>query len=166
MEYTVRPSSGADSEALIALFSGPKAAANTLQIPYESPEARRQRLTNPPPGLYSLVACTPEGEVVGNLGLTVNQRPRRSHVADLGMAVHDDWQGRGVGTALMAAACDLADRWLPVLRIELTVYVDNAPALALYAKFGFEREGLLRRYALRDGAYVDAYAMARLRSGT
>ena len=166
MEYTVRPSSPADSEALIALFSGPKAAANTLQIPYESPEARRQRLLNPPPGLYSLVACTPEGEVVGNLGLAVNQRPRRSHVADLGMAVHDDWQGRGVGTALLAAACDLADRWLPVLRIELTVYVDNAPALALYEKFGFEREGLLRRYALRDGGYVDAYAMARLRPGT
>lgn len=166
MKYTVRPSRTADSEALIALFNGPKAAANTLQVPYESPEARLQRLANPPPGLYSLVACTPEGEVVGNLGLSVNQRPRRSHVADLGMAVHDDWQGRGVGTALMAAACDLADRWLPVLRIELTVYVDNAPALALYAKFGFEREGLLRHYALRDGGYVDAYVMARLRPGT
>jgi putative acetyltransferase len=165
MEYTVRPSTTADSEALVALFSGPKAAANTLQIPYESPEARKQRLLNPPPGHYSLVACTPEGELVGNLGLTVNQRPRRSHVADLGMAVRDDWQGRGVGTALMAAACDLADRWLPVRRIELTVYVDNAPAITLYTKFGFEREGLLRQYALRDRGYVDAYAMARLRPG-
>jgi putative acetyltransferase len=66
----------------------------------------------------------------------------------------------------MTTACDLADRWLPVLRIELTVYVDNAAALALYAKFGFAREGLLRRYALRDGGYVDAYAMARLRPET
>lgn len=163
MEYTVRPSTTADSEALVALFSGPKAAANTLQIPYDAPEARKQRLASPPPGHYSLVACTPEGEVVGNLRLTVNQRPRRSYVADLGMAVRDDWQGRGVGTALMVAACDLADRWLPVRRIELTVYVDNAPALALYTRFGFEREGLLRQYALRDGGYVDAYAMARLR---
>jgi putative acetyltransferase len=63
----------------------------------------------------------------------------------------------------MATACDLADRWLPVRRIELTVYVDNAPAIALYTRFGFEREGLLRQYALRDGGYIDAYAMARLR---
>ena len=29
--------------------------------------------------------------------------------------------------------------------------------------FGFEVEGLLRGYAFRDGAFVDSYAMARLR---
>ena len=35
-------------------------------------------------------------------------------------------QRQGVGTALMQAICDYADRWMGVLRIELTVYVDNA----------------------------------------
>ena len=49
-----------------------------------------------------------------------------------------------------------------VLRLELTVYVDNARAIALYRKFGFEVEGTHRAYALRDGAYVDALCMARL----
>lgn len=163
MEYTVRPATVADIDALIQIFNGPRASANTLNIPYESPDARRRRMAEPQPGFYSLVACAPEGEVVGNIGLRVNQRPRRSHTADLGMAVRDDWQGRGVGTALMAAACDLADRWLPVTRIELTVYTDNAAAIALYARFGFVVEGTLRRYALRDGGYVDAHTMARLR---
>jgi putative acetyltransferase len=163
VEYTVRPFTLADADALIRIFSGPLAAAGTLQIPYESPDARRKRLESPQPGSYSLVACTPEGEVVGTLGLHVAQRPRRSHVADLGMAVRDDWQGKRVGTALLTAACDLADRWLPVTRIELTVYTDNASAVRLYEKFGFEREGTLRHYALRDGQYVDAYSMARLR---
>jgi putative acetyltransferase len=33
----------------------------------------------------------------------------------------------------------------------------------LYRKFGFVEEGLLHAYAYRDGAYVDALAMARLR---
>jgi putative acetyltransferase len=42
------------------------------------------------------------------------------------MAVRDDWQGKGVGTALMEAALDLADNWLNLTRIELRVYVDNA----------------------------------------
>jgi putative acetyltransferase len=163
MEYTVRPATRTDIDALIQIFIGPRAAANTLQIPYESPDARRRRMESPQPGHYSLVACAPGGEVVGNIGLHVNQRPRRSHSADLGMAVRDDWQGRGVGTALMTAACDLADRWLPVTRIELTVYTDNAAAIALYTKFGFVVEGTLRRYALRDGGYVDAHTMARLR---
>ncbi|HET6971680.1 MAG TPA: GNAT family N-acetyltransferase, partial [Phenylobacterium sp.] len=78
-------------------------------------------------------------------------------------AVHDAWAGRGVGTALMAAVVDLADNWLQVRRLELSVYADNARAIALYERFGFEREGLNRDYAWRNGAFVDSIAMARLR---
>jgi putative acetyltransferase len=79
------------------------------------------------------------------------------------MAVRDDWQGKGVGTALIEAALDLADNWLNLTRIELGVYTDNAAAFALYKKFGFEIEGTHRRFAFRGGRYVDAYSMARLR---
>ena len=45
---------------------------------------------------------------------------------------------------------------------ELTVFVDNAPAIALYRKFGFEVEGTHRAYAMRGGHFVDVLAMARL----
>ena len=62
----------------------------------------------------------------------------------------------------MAAMCDYADRWAGALRLELTVYADNLPAIALYRKFGFEVEGTHRAYAMRDGRYVDALCMARL----
>jgi L-phenylalanine/L-methionine N-acetyltransferase len=65
---------------------------------------------------------------------------------------------------LLTAAVDLADRWLNLSRLELTVYVDNAAAIALYKRFGFQQEGVLRHYAFRDGAYVDVLAMARIRS--
>ncbi len=77
--------------------------------------------------------------------------------------VHDSYQGQGIGAALLEAAVTLAERWLAITRLELTVYTDNEPALALYRKFGFEIEGTLRDYAFRDGRYVDAYLMARLR---
>jgi putative acetyltransferase len=80
------------------------------------------------------------------------------------MGVRDDRQGKGVGTALLQAAVDLADKWLNLERLELEVYVDNEPAVRLYKKFGFVIEGTLSRFAFRDGRYVDAYAMARLRS--
>lgn len=46
-------------------------------------------------------------------------------------------------------------------RLEITVYTDNAPAVALYRKFGFVVEGTARGYALRDGRLVDAFMMAR-----
>jgi putative acetyltransferase len=81
------------------------------------------------------------------------------------MSVRDDWHGKGVGTALMRAIVDLADNWIGYRRLELTVYTDNAAALALYRKFGFDVEGTLRDYSYRDGRYVDAYTMARLRTG-
>jgi putative acetyltransferase len=66
----------------------------------------------------------------------------------------------------MEAALDLADNWLNLTRIELRVYVDNAAAITLYEKFGFEVEGTHRRLAFRDGEYVDAYSMARLKPYT
>ena len=79
------------------------------------------------------------------------------------MAVRDDWQGKGAGTALMQAAVDLADKWLNLTRLELEVYTDNEPAIRLYKKFGFTIEGTLAQFAFRDGQYVDSYLMARLR---
>lgn len=47
-------------------------------------------------------------------------------------------------------------------RAELTVYTDNEPALALYRRHGFEVEGQLPDYAMRDGRLTDVYSMARL----
>ncbi len=59
---------------------------------------------------------------------------------------------------------EIADDWLNLRRIELTVYVDNARAIALYERHGFEIEGTHRDYAFRGGAFVDAYAMARVKA--
>jgi putative acetyltransferase len=61
----------------------------------------------------------------------------------------------------MQAICDYADRWAQVLRLELTVFADNDRAIALYRRFGFVEEGRHRGFAMRDGRYVDALAMAR-----
>jgi putative acetyltransferase len=152
-----------DYEALHRIFSAPKAIRGTLQLPFPSLERWRKRLAEPPEGLFSLVASV-DGDVVGSLGLhTFPNRPRRRHVGQIGMGVRDDWHGQGVGTALMEAAIDLADNWLNVKRLELTVFTDNAPAIHLYEKCGFVTEGTLVHYAFRDGQYVDCFAMARLR---
>ena len=64
----------------------------------------------------------------------------------------------------MSAALDLTDNWFDLRRVELTVFTDNVGAVRLYQNFGFEIEGTLREYAFRNGQYVDAYSMARLRS--
>ena len=152
-----------DCSAIHEIYSCPKAFAGTLQLPYPSRELWRQRLAKPDDGTYNLVAVVGD-RVVGMLGLhTFPNKPRRRHAATIGMGVHDDWQGKGVGSALMRACVDLADNWLNLTRLELEVYTDNEPAIRLYERFGFEREGTLRQHAFREGRYVDSYVMARLR---
>jgi putative acetyltransferase len=164
MEITVRHTEPEDYKALHRIFSGRRAMAGTLQMPFPRAEMWRERLAEPLEGSYSLVACV-EGEVVGEISLhTSPTRWRMRHVGSIGMAVRDDWQSKGIGTALMEAALDLADNWLNLTRIELRVYTDNAAAIALYEKFGFEVEGTHRRLAFRNGEYVDAYSMARLKA--
>lgn len=150
-----------DAEAVTALMNLPGYRAGTLRPPFQRIEDVRRRLENLTGDSLNLVAVL-DDEIVGNASMT-RCTGRRLHAAGIGMGVHDDYSGRGVGTALLGALVDSADNWLGIKRLELTVYIDNAPALRLYEKFGFEREGLLRSYGLRAGSYVDAYTMARLR---
>ncbi len=162
MEITIRTADPSDAEAILKCYTAPLAARNTLQIPYRSLESVREQLTKSGEGDHLLVAEI-EGEVVGVIGLHTSSRPRVNHKAEVGMMVRDDWKGKGVGAALMQAVIELADKWLNLTRIELTVFTDNESAIALYRKFGFEIEGTLRKYAFRDGEFVDAFAMGRIK---
>jgi len=162
MEIQIRHAEPDDYQAIQEIYSCPKAFAGTLQLPFPSREMWRKRLADPPDGAYNLVAVV-EGKVVGQLGLHTSDRPRRRHAAAFGIGVHDDWQGKGIGRALLQACIEMADNWLNITRLELEVYTDNEPAVHLYKSFGFEIEGTKRRDAFRDGRFVDSHIMARLR---
>lgn len=152
-----------DCSAIYEMFRSPKVYEGTLQIPYPSREVWRKRITESD-GCYNLVAVSGE-HVIGMLTVdTFPNRPRRRHVGRIGISVSEAWQGKGVGKALMRAGVDLSDKWLNLTRLELEVYSDNEAAIRLYEQFGFEREGVLRQHAFRDGRYVDSIMMARLRS--
>jgi L-phenylalanine/L-methionine N-acetyltransferase len=159
-DIVIRAMEPADLPDITEAWNQPRAYAGTLQLPYTSLEARQARYAAHA-GSTRLVAVI-EGKAIGMIFLS-REENRRAHVGSIGMTVHDAYAGRGAGSALMAAVVDLADNWLQLKRLELSVYADNARAIALYERFGFEREGLSRAYAWRDGAFVDSLAMARLR---
>ena len=153
-----------DFLAVYEMFTSPDVYQDTMQLPYPSRELWRKRVAETPDNFINLVAVV-DDRVVGMVGLeTFPNRPRRRHVGRIGISVAGEWQGKGVGTAMMAAVVDLADNWLNLTRLELEVYADNAAAIHLYERFGFTYEGTLRQHAFRNGKYVDSNMMGRLRA--
>jgi L-phenylalanine/L-methionine N-acetyltransferase len=161
-DLIIRHSEPEDYKAVHLVYSSLRAMAETLGVPFSSEQVWREELARERDNNISIVACLRD-EVVGHLALSVYMNPRTRHSGHFGIAVRDDWQGKGVGSELMKACVDLADNWLNLTRLDLRVYVDNEPAITLYKKFGFEIEGTHKRFAFRDGEYVDAHVMARLR---
>ncbi|MGY2574434.1 GNAT family N-acetyltransferase [Vibrio sp. C8] len=161
MSVDIRRAEPSDARAIKQIYECKNAYSSTLQLPHPSLTLWEKRTTDVPDNVFVYVALV-DGEIVGNLGFEVCTSPRRRHVASLGMGVKDDVQGRGVGSALLATVIDLADNWLNLKRIELTVYSDNDRAINLYKKFGFAVEGESKAYAFRNGEYVSAYHMARV----
>lgn len=159
----IRRAEPEDYLAVHEMFTSPDVYEGTLQLPYPSREQWRKRVSETPESYFNLAAVV-EDRVVGMVSVeTFPNRPRRKHVGTIGISVHSEWQGKGVGTALMAAVVDLADNWLNLTRLELEVYADNEAAIRLYERFGFIYEGTLRQHAFRDGKYIDSNMMGRLR---
>ncbi|MFF2039163.1 GNAT family N-acetyltransferase [Kitasatospora sp. NPDC058170] len=87
------------------------------------------------------------------------------HVRQIqGLAVDSAARGRGVGRALVGAACAAAEAE-GARRITLRVLGHNAPARRLYESCGFTVEGSLSEEFLLDGRYVDDIWMARPLTG-
>jgi RimJ/RimL family protein N-acetyltransferase len=105
-----------------------------------------------------------DGSVVGYVGLTQNRSARKSHIGELFVGVDNDYQGKGIGTALVNKVLDVADNWLFLERVELEVLETNPRAQALYERLGFLVEGKKLGAFRSSGKYVDVIFMARIRS--
>jgi RimJ/RimL family protein N-acetyltransferase len=121
-------------------------------------ERRYLRAVRRSPNAAVFVAEVPKG-LVGRLSVARDPHPASFHVADLGLMVAADHRRRGIGRALLEQAVKWA-RANGIAKLELHVFPYNEPALALYERFGFVREGYRRRHYRRAGEYVDAILMA------
>jgi ribosomal protein S18 acetylase RimI-like enzyme len=101
------------------------------------------------------------GDVVGFCDIMPSTRPGFEHSGSLGMGVIKEWRHRGLGRALLDA-CIKKSLANGLTRIELEVYSDNAPAIALYRSLGFVEEGTKRHARFLDGKYQDLLLMALL----
>ena len=110
-------------------------------------------------GAAVYLAETEGGEIVGRLSVARDPHPASRHVADLGLMVAAGSRRQGIGSALLEQAV----RWAhetDVSKLELHVFPHNTPAIALYERFGFVREGYRRGHYRRGDELVDAILMA------
>ena len=122
-------------------------------------ERRYLRAVRRHPDAVVLVAES-HGGIVGRLSLARDTHPASRHVADLGLMVASSHRRRGIGQALLDAAEEWA-RWARITKLELHVFPYNDPAIRLYEKAGYVREGYRTAHYVRGGDYVDAILMAK-----
>jgi ribosomal protein S18 acetylase RimI-like enzyme len=123
-------------------------------------QVRRFVLSNLRSGAAQFVSLDAE-RVVGWCDVTPKPRPALRHSGTLGMGVAASHRGQGLGRRLLAITVETAIA-RGVTRIELIVRADNAAAIALYRRFDFQIEGVLRHYLRVNDSYYDALLMARL----
>ncbi|HZO62646.1 MAG TPA: GNAT family protein [Gaiellaceae bacterium] len=121
-------------------------------------ERRYLRAVRKHPDAAVFVAESARG-VVGRLSIARDPHPASQHVADLGLMVAAHARRQGIGWALLEQAVDWA-RQVGVRKLELHVFPYNEPAIRLYERFGFVREGYRKQHYRRGNGYVDAILMA------
>jgi RimJ/RimL family protein N-acetyltransferase len=152
-EFEVRPARREDARATAALFAA--VAEERDGIATEPPVDVDARALQFAESTAETLVAVAAGEVIGSLHVGRS----RFGFGDLGMTVARTWRGRGVGTALLAAAIERArDDGLHKLALE--VFPHNEAAIALYRRFGFVEEGRrVRHYRRASGELWDSIIM-------
>lgn len=164
----VRPAAVADAPAVAAIEHALACAGDGMvvavdQVRDATAEAHRidAMYRGWSAGDASMIAVAAlAGEVVAHASLRQLAPARCRHVG-VAIGVAAAARRRGVAAALLGYLIDHAAAW-GLVRLELTVRADNAPAQALYRRLGFAVEATRARFVrLDDGRYVDDLVMVR-----
>ncbi len=163
MTVLIRPARPEDAATLVALGASigrePEAwLLNTDGWRTVAEERRYVRALRRHPDAAVFVADE-DGAIVGRLSVARDPHSASRHVADLGLMVAATHRRRGIGNALLEQAVAWG-RDAGVSKLELHVFPWNEPAILLYERFGFVREGLRRKHYRRGTDLVDAILMA------
>ena len=154
------------TDAVVALYRAAAASGGLARRPDEIDATTvRPFLERAARDGVSRAVWTPDGTLAAEIHALRMAPAQFSHVlTDLTVAVHPDWQGKGLGSLLFKALIEAARALIPrITRIELMAREGNAGAIRLYQRLGFKIEGRFAgRVHLPDGTIEDDIAMAML----
>lgn len=162
---TLRNPTAEDAQALLDLLKITSGETDFLmrypdeiQISVEKERQFIQEMASKPNAV--MIVAILNGQIVANAGLTpVAECEKCRHRASFGMAILQDYWGRGIGTLLTKAILKSAQE-AGYGQIELEVLADNHRALALYEQFGFKIFGTNEHaFCFRNGTYRTSHLM-------
>jgi [ribosomal protein S5]-alanine N-acetyltransferase len=154
-----------DLKALLHHASNPKVAAN-LRDQFPHPYTRHDGVD------FLDYACSqdPEcsfaieygGQAAGGVGFRLGRDISRIS-AEMGYWLGEEFWGRGLATRAVTAASEWAFDNYKLTRVFATAFAHNAASIRVLEKSGFQREGLLRRSAIKNGVILDQILFAKVR---
>ena len=162
MSYTIEKAKPEDAAALIEYLKMVGGETDNLTfgpegLPVTVEEERKFLEDLHADGRSIMLSAWEDGKLIANAHFKAMDR-RFSHRAGLGITVLKEAWGRGIGSALMERLINHAKEQ-GVKIMELQVRCDNARAIRLYEKFGFERIGRYPGYMEIDGKLIDCELM-------
>lgn len=154
-----------DLLALLRHANNPKVAAN-LRDQFPHPYTRRDGID------YLDYARSQEPEVsfaiefdgvaVGGVGFHLGRDISRLST-EMGYWLGEEFWGRGFATRAVTAMSEWSFSNYKLNRVFAFVFSHNAASIRVLEKAGFEREGLLRRSAIKNGEIIDQVLFAKVR---
>lgn len=143
MEVFVRPADRQDAVNLMHLIFQLQDESNTFIVEQDpnqievQEEADNIDILQTTTNNIMLVSKIETGQLVGLASAAA--MPGQPKVAEIGVAVINDFQGHGLAQAMLAELCDWAQTFSTVEKMMLTVQTSNAVAIHIYEKIGFKR---------------------------
>jgi len=108
--------------------------------------------------LYLGIEVTADNSLAGYL--SAKNLSFRHGTADFGIVLSRHYRGKGLAREAMELFFNYLHGDLHLRKINLEVLSDNEAAIKLYEKFGFVREGVLKKHFWQNGIYKDVLVMA------
>lgn len=116
----------------------------------------------PSPSIH--LAIDLSGEAIGGAGVVAQEEGIGFHTGLFGYWLGQPHWGQGIATAVARALKAHAFAANPRFnRLEAQVLAWNTPSMRVLEKAGFQREGILRKRALKDAELVDCVMYAAIR---
>lgn len=132
---------------------------DTFPYPYTQADAQRWIQYVVDPVQETNFAIDVGGEAVGNIGLRIGEDIDR-HSAEVWYWLGEKYWGRGIITAVLTAVTNLAFSDFSLIRVEAMPFARNTASIKVLEKVGYEREGIMRWSAVKEGVVLDKVVYA------